>query len=113
MFEQAAARWHERGRPVPVTIVADRALARGSCLCETDIGSIDASLTVQLDALRMAVRRATAPTGDADPQSELPLRQAPDAHAADDGAAGPASADAGASGSAEADEPTTAWASTA
>lgn len=62
-FEQVAAHWHELGRPVPLTVNADRALSRGACICETDIGSIDASLDVQLDAIRTAVARAAQRAG--------------------------------------------------
>ncbi|WP_412025852.1 type III secretion system stator protein SctL [Burkholderia cepacia] len=64
-FERAAAGWHERGRPVPITVIADRSLAPGACVCETDIGLIDASLSAQIDAVRLAVTRALQRTDDA------------------------------------------------
>jgi len=64
-FERAAAGWHERGRPVPITVIADRALEPGACVCETDIGLIDASLGAQIDAVRLAVTRALQRTEDA------------------------------------------------
>jgi type III secretion protein L len=38
--------------------VADKRLEAGSCICESDFGSIDASLTTQLRAMRSAVARA-------------------------------------------------------
>lgn len=63
-FERAAAGWHERGRPVPITVIADRSLAPGACVCETDIGLIDASLGAQIDAVRLAVTRALQRTDD-------------------------------------------------
>jgi type III secretion protein L len=62
-FERVAAHWHELGQRVPLTVSADRTLALGACLCETDIGSIDASLEVQLDAIRTAVARAAQRAG--------------------------------------------------
>lgn len=65
-FGHAAAGWHERGRPVTVTVIADRALEHGACVCETDIGLIDASLSAQIDAVRLAVTRALERTGDVD-----------------------------------------------
>lgn len=46
------------GRPLPLAVTADRALERGSCVCETDVGRVDASLSTQLRALRLAVARA-------------------------------------------------------
>lgn len=64
-FERAAAGWQERGRPVPITVIADRALTPGACVCETDIGLIDASLGAQIDAVRLAVTRALQRTEDA------------------------------------------------
>jgi type III secretion protein L len=57
-FGRVVEHWRELGRAVPLTVSADRALAPGDCLCETDIGSIDASLAVQLDAIRAAVTGA-------------------------------------------------------
>ena len=57
-FERLAARWRESGRPFPMSVVADRRLAPGSCLCESDFGAIDASLATQMRAMRLAVSRA-------------------------------------------------------
>lgn len=56
-FERLAARWREMGRPFPLTVVADRKLPPGSCICESDFGSIDASLATQLRAMRTAITR--------------------------------------------------------
>ena len=41
-----------------VEVVVDPALPAGSCLFESDMGVVDASLTTQLDALRAAMSRA-------------------------------------------------------
>ena len=57
-FDRLAARWRDFGRPIPMTVVADKRLALGSCLCESDFGSVDASLDTQLRAMRGAVARA-------------------------------------------------------
>jgi type III secretion protein L len=56
-FERLAARWREMGRPFPLTVIADRKLPPGSCICESDFGSIDASLATQLRAMRTAITR--------------------------------------------------------
>lgn len=57
-FGQLAADWRERGRPVPLTVIADNELGAGACVCESDVGMVDASLAVQLNAMRAAVARA-------------------------------------------------------
>jgi len=57
-FSRAVAQWRERGQLVQLTVHADRALEPGACVCDTDIGSVDASLEVQLEAVRMAVDAA-------------------------------------------------------
>ena len=57
-FERLSARWRELGRPFPLSVVADKRLEAGSCICESDFGSIDASLATQLRAMRSAVARA-------------------------------------------------------
>ena len=57
-FERLAARWRESGRALPMSVVADRRLEPGSCLCESDFGAIDASLATQMRAMRLAVSRA-------------------------------------------------------
>ncbi|WP_436407983.1 type III secretion system stator protein SctL [Burkholderia oklahomensis] len=57
-FGTLAERWRELGRPIPLTVVADKRLTPGSCVCESDFGAIDASLDTQLRAMRGAVARA-------------------------------------------------------
>ncbi|WP_180970724.1 type III secretion system stator protein SctL [Burkholderia sp. WAC0059] len=57
-FGRCAAEWLERGRPVRLAVVADKSVARGTCLCESDLGTLDASLATQLAAMRVAVDRA-------------------------------------------------------
>lgn len=57
-FERLSARWRDLGRPFPLSVVADKRLAPGSCLCESDFGAIDASLATQMRAMRLAVSRA-------------------------------------------------------
>ncbi|MCA8023423.1 type III secretion system stator protein SctL [Burkholderia metallica] len=57
-FDRLAAKWRDLGRPIPVSIVVDRHLEPGACVCETDFGSVDASLKTQLRAMRSAVSRA-------------------------------------------------------
>lgn len=43
---------------VSVDLAVDAALARGSCIFESELGMLDASLQLQLDALRAAMERA-------------------------------------------------------
>lgn len=57
-FDRLAARWLELGRPIPLSVVADKRLGPGSCVCESDFGTVDASLDTQLRAMRSAVSRA-------------------------------------------------------
>ena len=57
-FERLSTRWRDLGRPFPLSVVADKRLAPGSCLCESDFGAIDASLATQMRAMRLAVSRA-------------------------------------------------------
>lgn len=52
---------------VPIEVVADAALASGSCRFESDQGVIDASLSAQLSAIRRAVARV-AHDGPAEPE---------------------------------------------
>ncbi|WP_082902621.1 type III secretion system stator protein SctL [Paraburkholderia ginsengiterrae] len=74
-FERLSARWRELGRPFPLSVVADKRLDAGSCICESDFGAVDASLATQLRAMRSAVARAlkqSAGEGYGDPEaSEL------------------------------------------
>jgi type III secretion protein L len=57
-FERFASRWREAGYRLSVSVTADKRLPVGSCLCESDCGTIDASLDTQLRAMRNAVSRA-------------------------------------------------------
>ena len=57
-FDRLSERWRELGRPFSVSVAADKRLAPGSCLCESDFGAVDASLATQLRAMRSAVSRA-------------------------------------------------------
>ncbi|RKP44561.1 type III secretion system stator protein SctL [Trinickia fusca] len=59
-FARFATEWRERGRAVPVSVMADRELGVGACICESDLGMVDASLSTQLAAMRAAVERALA-----------------------------------------------------
>ncbi len=54
-----------------VTLVGDPSLRPGACLFETDLGTADASLTVQLAAIRKALEAAIVSLGDA-PAESLP-----------------------------------------
>jgi type III secretion protein L len=76
-FERLSARWRELGRPFPLSVVADKRLEAGSCICESDFGAIDASLATQLRAMRSAVARALK-------LSASEIRDDPDAPAFDD-----------------------------
>ncbi|MGU7843987.1 type III secretion system stator protein SctL [Burkholderia sp. AW33-5] len=58
IFGTLEERWREFGRPIPMSVEADKRLAPGSCICESDFGTIDASLDTQLRAMRGAVARA-------------------------------------------------------
>nr|WP_018314641.1 type III secretion system stator protein SctL [Cupriavidus sp. UYPR2.512] len=81
-FKRLSARWRDLGRPFPLSVIADKRLAPRSCLCESDLGVIDASLATQMRAIRLAVSRAVKQSG-----SELgtiaKLRLDPCAEAAD------------------------------
>lgn len=57
-FNRLAARWRDLGQPFPISVVGDTRLDPGSCVAESDLGVIDASLETQLRAMRSAVSRA-------------------------------------------------------
>ncbi|MGF6768165.1 type III secretion protein L [Paraburkholderia sp. GAS199] len=73
-FDRLASRWRELGQPIPLSVIADKRLDPGSCVCESDFGTVDASLDTQLRAMRSAVSRAlkrSVEEADA-PQDESP-----------------------------------------
>ncbi|MEJ0003132.1 MAG: FliH/SctL family protein [Pararobbsia sp.] len=57
-FDEAALGWRETGRAVRLLVNADATLEPGACVIETDLGALDASLSLQLAAMREAVARA-------------------------------------------------------
>ncbi|KVE37988.1 hypothetical protein WS68_24875 [Burkholderia sp. TSV86] len=57
-FNRLAARWRELGYPISLSVNIDKRLAPGSCVCDSDCGTVDASLDTQLRAMRNAVSRA-------------------------------------------------------
>lgn len=77
-FERLAERWRELGRPFPLSVVPDKRLPPGSCLCESDFGAVDASLATQLRAMRTAVSRALKQA-----VGDMPHEQAAQAEVAD------------------------------
>ncbi len=68
-FAQAVDLWREGGRAVRLQVTGEASLAPGSCICETDIGAVNASLSLHMEAIRAAVVRAVqaAPWTDGDP----------------------------------------------
>ncbi len=57
-FDAFSKEWSARGQAIKVVVHADAQLPLGSCICETEFGMIDASLEVQLQAMRSALGRA-------------------------------------------------------
>jgi type III secretion protein L len=57
-FQEAAAGWRDAGRSVRLHVSADAALEPGACVAETDLGAVDASLSLHLAAMRGALERA-------------------------------------------------------
>ncbi|VWC48502.1 type III secretion system protein HrpB [Burkholderia lata] len=57
-FGLLADAWRRQGRNVPVEVVVEPRVARGTCVCESDFGTVDASLDTQLNAIRAALGRA-------------------------------------------------------
>lgn len=57
-FSATARDWREVGRVVNLQVSGDAQLEPGRCVCETDLGAIDASLPQHLAAIRDALSRA-------------------------------------------------------
>jgi len=57
-FGQLADAWRRQGRTVPIDVVVEPRVAPGTCVCESDFGTVDASINTQLNALRVALSRA-------------------------------------------------------
>jgi type III secretion protein L len=63
-FDEAAHGWRGAGRAVRLQVHADTALEAGACVCESDLGAVDASLALQLAAIRDALSRAVGSVAD-------------------------------------------------
>lgn len=57
-FDDILRTWRDAGRSVRLQVSGDAQLERGACVCEADLGAIDASLPQQLDAINAALARA-------------------------------------------------------
>ena len=58
--------------PPPIELVADATLRAGSCMFESDQGTVDASLSIQLAAIKRAIHRAAdLSTAEGVPDGEL------------------------------------------
>ncbi|WP_323117777.1 type III secretion system stator protein SctL [Burkholderia alba] len=57
-FGQLADAWRRQGRNVPIDVIVEPRVAPGTCLCESDFGTVDASLDTQLNAIRATLARA-------------------------------------------------------
>ncbi len=58
VFDGFALEWSRRGQPIKIVVHADKELAEGSCICESEFGIVDASLQTQIQAMRAALERA-------------------------------------------------------
>ncbi|PMS22558.1 HrpE/YscL family type III secretion apparatus protein [Trinickia dabaoshanensis] len=65
-FRAIASSWREAGRAVRLQVTADATLAPGACLAETDLGTLDASLSLHLAAMRDALARAVRSLAETD-----------------------------------------------
>jgi type III secretion protein L len=63
-FSEVALGWREAGRAVRLQVRADTTLAPGACVCDTDLGTVDASLSLQLATMREALSRAVQSVPD-------------------------------------------------
>lgn len=57
-FDDISRIWRDAGRSVRLQVSGDAQLDRGACVCEADLGAIDASLPQQLEAINAALARA-------------------------------------------------------
>lgn len=65
-FDDVARAWREAGRAVRLLVGADSALEPSACVIETDLGALDATLSLQLAAMRGALARAVRSVPDED-----------------------------------------------
>jgi type III secretion protein L len=71
-FGEVSREWKEAGRAVRLQVNPDAQLERGHCVCETDLGAVDASLPQQLAAISEALSRAVNSLPQDEDESALP-----------------------------------------
>ncbi|HTJ07726.1 MAG TPA: type III secretion system stator protein SctL [Caldimonas sp.] len=69
-FADIARGWRDAGCAVRLRVHADAQLDPGSCVCESDLGTVDASLSLQLEAMRAALARAVDSIADEQPAGD-------------------------------------------
>jgi type III secretion protein L len=57
-FQSVTSAWRDAGRSVRLQVSADATLLPGACVAETDLGAVDASLSLHLAGMRGAIARA-------------------------------------------------------
>jgi type III secretion protein L len=65
-FGECGKAWRDAGRAVRLRVRGDAALEPGACVCESDLGAVNASLDLQLAAMRDAIARAMHSVADDD-----------------------------------------------
>jgi type III secretion protein L len=73
VFDRLSVRWRDLGRPLPLLVVPDKRLERGSCVCESDLGIVDASISTQLRTMQTAVARALKESNRDTEQAAMPV----------------------------------------
>ncbi|SAL05836.1 type III secretion system protein HrpB [Caballeronia calidae] len=62
VFERLAAQCREAGQAIRIIVDGDATLAAGACICESDIGVLDASLNTQIAAIQAATQNLARST---------------------------------------------------
>jgi len=71
-FDAAARGWRKAGIAVRLLARGDATLEQGACVIETDLGALDASLPLQLAAMRGALARAVRSVPESEFEDEPP-----------------------------------------
>ncbi len=60
VFSDLEAQLRSNGQGIKIAVECDNALSEGACICESDIGRVDASLSTQMAAIREVARQITS-----------------------------------------------------